>query len=505
MKKGMWNFFKKNIVELLFVAGCIFAATGIGHLFRTIGFPETNIVLIYVFSVLMAARYTSGYFYGLLASVAAMLAFNYFFTEPYYTFKVNDYTYLITFAVMTMTSVFTSTLTSRVKKNALEAKLREKEAQALYGLTNYLTDAKSKEEITEIFLKSLNQIFGCFCGMLCLDENEKPDQSFLQYTEHGMIHRESRNAKELVAQMKYLKESFFEGEDAEEWPVYGQEGLLAILRIPLGERNCIPEGQKHLLISMIDCTAMAMDRLHSAKRQQLFQEESRQEHYRSNLLRSISHDLRTPLSGIMGTSEMICDMSKKGDPRYELAQGIWKDADWLHSLVENILNLTRLEDGRLTLHKQPEAVEELVESALDHIAKRAPEYEIDVRLPEEFIMVPVDAKLIVQVLVNLLDNAIKHTPPEKDIRITVWSEDEKVVFSVADCGTGILHEDFTHIFETFYTTQKTSADSQRGIGLGLAICEAIVRAHGGNIRAENRKGGGAEFIFCLPMEEEKNE
>lgn len=186
-----------------------------------------------------------------------------------------------------------------------------------------------------------------------------------------------------------------------------------------------------------------------------------------------------------------------------MAKQIHGDADWLHSLVENILSLTRLQEGKLTLNKQPEAVEEVVGGAVSHITQRSPEHEITINIPNELFLVPMDVKLIEQVLINLLDNAIKHTLPGNEISVTVvHDEDAKcAVFSVADRGEGIAEEDLPNIFKMFYTTHVKHADSQRGIGLGLPICDAIVKAHGGNISAQNRKNGqGAEFIFTLPME-----
>ena len=254
---------------------------------------------------------------------------------------------------------------------------------------------------------------------------------------------------------------------------------------------------------MLESIAMAIERLSAAQAQQRYREESFQERTRSNLLRAISHDLRTPLSGIMGTSEMIRDMSAQDDPRRKLAQDIWRDADWLRALVENILSLTRLEDGRLQIEKQPEAVEEIVGSALAQMERRAPDREIDAELPEELLMVPMDAKLIVQMLVNLLDNAVRHTPPENKIKVCVEKRDGKAVFSVLDRGKGIREEDLPHLFERFYTTRGKSADAARGVGLGLSICDAIARAHGGSIMAQSREGGGAVFTFELPMEEEE--
>ena len=168
--------------------------------------------------------------------------------------------------------------------------------------------------------------------------------------------------------------------------------------------------------SLIECASLAMSRIVSVKSQIRSQQEIVQERYRANLLRAISHDLRTPLSGIMGTSEMILDMTAKEDPRYDMTKGILEDAQWLHSLVENILSLTKLQEGRMVLNKQYEAVEEIIGSAIEKMSKRAGDYEINAHIPPEVLMVPMDGKLILQVLINLLDNAVKHSKPEDEIQ-----------------------------------------------------------------------------------------
>ena len=185
---------------------------------------------------------------------------------------------------------------------------------------------------------------------------------------------------------------------------------MGLIRIPKETAQIMSEAQQRLLHSMIESVAMAMDRLSTSEQHIKAREEAVQERYRSNLLRAISHDLRTPLSGIMGTSEMLMDMIKPADFRYSLVKGIHADAEWLHSLVENILNLTRLQDGKLVLDKEMEAVEEVIGSAVERITVRLPEHEITVTVPDELLLVPMDARLIEQVIINLLDNAIKRSP-----------------------------------------------------------------------------------------------
>lgn len=482
----------------------IVAATGIGWLFRGMEFPETNIVIVYLLSILLVARLTRGFWYGIFSTVAATCAFNYFFTEPYFTLKVNNSTYFITFFIMAITAIITSALTSKVKQSAVEAQEKEAEASALYKLTNRLTDAADLSDIASIATSTISNIMGCRVAFLCFDENGQPEQTFIQQQDDGkQVRRKIDDTAEMRHRMEGLRTAFDMGTEFCDWPIYGREQILGILRVPSKTASTMSETKTRLLRAMIESTALAMDRFRSTQERMKSKEETAQERYRGNLLRAISHDLRTPLSGIMGTSEMLMDMTEKNDGRYALAEGIHKDADWLHSLVENILSLTRLQDGRLTLDKQMEAVEEVIGSAVNHVMQRSSEHEITVHIPDEPLFVPMDAKLIVQMLVNLLDNAVKHTQPQNEIAVTVTKNDEteQAVFSVADRGSGIAAADLPNIFQMFYTTHGKQADAQRGVGLGLAICEAIVTAHGGTIEGHNRSDGqGAEFIVTLPME-----
>lgn len=481
------------------VALVMLLATALGYLFAFVSFPETNIVLVYLAAVLLIARYTHGPGYALAASVLATFAFNYFFTEPRFTFEVSDTSYLITFAIMMFTAIFTSTLTAQMKRSARQALARERDTQALYQLTNRLSAAQSMEAIGTAALGSIGQTFGCDAALLFLTEKGEAERSYLQYAAGNIMHRELCASDDVASRVQLLHTGCVETEAGQEWPLYGQQRVLGVLRLP---HMALSEAQRQLLCSMLESTSMAIERLSAAQAQQRYREESFQERTRSNLLRAISHDLRTPLSGIMGTSEMIRDLSAQDDPHRKLAQDIWRDADWLRALVENILSLTRLQDGRLQIEKQPEAVEEIVGSALAQMERRAPDREIDAELPEELLLVPMDAKLIVQMLVNLLNNAMRHTPAGNEIKVCVEKRDGKAVFSVLDRGEGIREEDMPHLFECFYTTRGKSADAARGVGLGLSICDAIARAHGGSIRAQNRDGGGAVFTFELPMEED---
>lgn len=367
-------------------------------------------------------------------------------------------------------------ITAYAKQKAAEAREKEAGTKILYTLTNHLTDAADIRDIAGIATNAIGKMLNSNVSCLWFDANGKQEQ---------------------------IATNFSEGIEFYDWPINGRETTLGIIRVPQKAAKTMSESQTRMLHAMIESTALAMDRFRAIEQRIKFNEEIAQERFRGNLLRSISHDLRTPLSGIIGTSEMLLNMTAEDDPRYLLMAGIHKDANWLHSLVENILSLTRLQDGKLVLNKQEEAAEEVVGAAIRHISRHYPEHEIAVSVPEELLLVPMDAKLIRQVLINLLDNAIKHTAIEDEIHVAVTEDTEKncAVFSVRDGGEGIAASELPNIFQMFYTSRVKHSDAQPGIGLGLPICDAVVKAHGGSIEAHNRSNGpGVEFIFTLPLE-----
>ena len=490
-----------NLVgDLAITLALLTLATALGGILFRLESHNSNVVTVYLLAVLLTARLTRGYVPGLAASVLSFLLFNWFFTDPYYSLKISDPSNIVTIIIMTVTALITSALTSKVKESAAKAREKEAEANALYQLTNHLTDSETCDANAEITVRTVSTILSCRAACVCYDENELPSPTFIHQREDGtMVHRELDSAEDLKKRMETLRTSVDMGPEFYDYPIYGRTCLLAVLRIPRSAAEFLTDAQTRMIHSVIENTALAMERFRSLQAQAKSREETTQERYRGNLLRAISHDLRTPLSGIMGTSEMLMGMTEREDPRYDMAKDIYKDADWLHGLVENILNLTKFQDGRLQLHKEPEAVEEVIGAALGVVEKRMPDRRIDVSIPENVLLVPMDARLITQVLVNLLDNAEKHTPEGREISVTVTEEPGQVCCCVADRGCGISAEDLPHIFQMFYTTRSQGADSRPGVGLGLAICQSIVEAHGGTIRAENRPGGGAQFLFTIPL------
>lgn len=227
------------------------------------------------------------------------------------------------------------------------------------------------------------------------------------------------------------------------------------------------------------------------------------EQLRADLLRSISHDLRTPLTSISGNASNLLSNENEfsQETRMQIYGDIYDDSMWLIKLVENLLSVTRIEDGRMDLRMSAELMDEVIAEAMRHTDRNRDGRKIEVSSDEEFILGKMDARLIVQVVINLVDNAVKYTPEGAQIRIHTGKKDGIVVVSVSDTGPGIPDEQKSKVFDMFYTETNRAADGRRSLGLGLGLCRSIIRAHGGEIWVSDNKPQGAVFTFTLPAEE----
>lgn len=486
------------IMDMAKLLAVVCGATLLGILFGKVGFPETNIVVVYIFAVLLVARFTKGYFSGILSSVICLFCYNYFFTAPYHTLAVSNPSYMITFCVMLITALITSALTTKEKLMTMEAERRGRESQTLYILSSRLSDAADTESVIKIAAESVSALLQADAG--CLYVGEQAEPVFIQQLGGEQIHRNAADVDEIRHSFTDLRTEYVENEDTWLFPINGQNSLLAVLQIDKSVSEDELSENKKLLHSMIENISLALERIEVTIERVRDRQRMERERERANLLRAISHDLRTPLSGIMGTAEVLIDMTEKDNHCQKLLKGIYQDADWLKSLVENILSLTRLQDGKILVHKEMEALEEVIACAVAHIEKNYPDREIQVEIPEDFKMVPMDARLMEQVITNLLDNAVKHTTSEEAVTVSVSYLPDMAQVTVRDEGEGIAKEDEGNLFQIFYTSKTRASDVRKGIGLGLTICETVVKAHRGTIIGRNRTDGrGAEFIFTLPL------
>lgn len=484
----------RNYVLLMVVL--LFLASMIGIFFDYLNWSDTNIILVYLLAVLLTSTWSEGYVYGIVASVVATFLFNYLFTAPYYTLSVYDSRYFVTFAVMTITAIITSTLTSKIQISTAEAKNNEEHMKTLYTLTNHLSDVLDDQSLGKEVIRILSQFFHCQIELVFFGSKDNLKIS----GNLNDIKIEIFDDQEYMMKFKNIQSSYLFIDGQCHYPLYGIRKMLGVLVLPEEIIKTMGKQKKELLLSMIENISLSLEHIDAIEEQLSLKEETVKERYRSNLLRAISHDLRTPLTGIMGTSEMIMGINNHNES-YQLANEIYNDAKWLYLMVENILSLTRVQEGKLYIHKEFEPIEEIIGSAIYRMTRNKKDVNIEVKVPDNVLMVPVDARLIEQVIINLLDNAIKHDAHQ--IEIQAYEKENWAYMIVEDNGQGFKENELQKIFEMFYVgDREVNVDSNKGVGLGLTICKAIIEAHGGRINAKNcQEHQGGEFCIELPMEE----
>lgn len=503
------------VIEILISIGIMLLATCMGVVFREIRIAEANIIMLYILGVVIAARYAVTQWGGTLASVLGVVMFNYFFTEPYYSLTARGKEYPVTFLIMFAVALITSTLTQKIKKEAAASKERGAYTQSLYDINKKLLMIKNLDEAKTISAINIAHFLGKSVILFPVNEKNEIEEP-ISYNQDENMTDTKQNLRDsivikniLVEQEKYYSQS----NHTSYIPIKGQERMLSIIGIRNFDFNTLSIENSTLLEAVIAQVALAFEREYIAIKQQHLKLTIQSEKLKNNMLQSISHDLRTPLTGIVGATSTLLEQHQALDEKVkiQLLTSVYEDAIWLNHSVENILNITRIDDGRLAIVKHIEVAEEVAESVLARINKNLRGHQIEVSLDKEFILVPMDASLIVQVLYNLIDNAIKYTPEGTMITLKVYKEENKAVFEVEDNGMGIPEKYIGSIFKRFYRIsseeanyKETNEASRMGMGLGLSICKAVVEAHDGKISMFNNVLGGASFKIELPMEGDEN-
>ena len=493
------------VKTILILAAC----TGMGFLFRAIGLAITNVVLVYILGVMAVSLLTTGYLYSLLSSMLSVLVFNFFFTEPYLSLHSSP-DYFATFAVMFAVALLSSSLTSRVKAQSIQTANKAYQTEVLLSTSQLLQKAEDKKAILAVLQNQLSRLLEHSVLLYPINDNGL-DESVLHEVEtdsgfQGIDIGKERATAEWVAQnaVHAGKTTRVHSEShCLYMAIRSGRKVWAVVGIRADNAPPIDAYRKNLMISILDECALALEKDNMTREKQRVEESARQEALRANLLRSISHDLRTPLTSISGNAALLMENIGKLDEanRQALYTSIYDDAIWLNGLVENLLMITRTENGTISLHLQSELITEAVEEALRHLDRNASQRHISTAIENDLLLVRMDAALIVQVLINLLNNAVKYTPEGAHIVIGARQEGDKALIWVEDDGHGVPAGDEKKVFDMFYTGIKRSPDSRRGIGLGLALCKTIIQAHGGEIWAENLLPHGAKFLFTLPIAE----
>lgn len=495
-----------DLIKLLIIT---IIATIISYILNTMGFIQENLYLTYMLGVVLVSVFTKGYGSGIVSSILSIFSLNYLFTKPLYTFNIEDPNYIVTLIVFCIVGIITSTLTSRIQQQVYIYSKREQNTQMLYKVSRSFLRISDKEEIVDKGLEFLSM--GLNRNIICY-LNDKKEKSLKIYKNIKDDEDESlfKDSSEKAVATWVLNNNTIAGNCTDTLPgakgyyipIVGIDETLGVIGVSCANER-IDNEDIRLIEAVIAQMAISIDREILAEEQKEVSLEIESERLRSNLLRAISHDLRTPLAGISGAiSTIIKNKNVIGEEIIDdLLNGVFEDTQWLIRLVENLLSMTRIDEGKLEVKKSPEIVEEVISQTLLHIKKRIQGIKVKIEIPDEILFVPMDAKLIEQVLINLIDNSIKYCKVDCEISIKVYEEKDYVAFEVIDNGPGIDESFIDNVFDRFFTGEMKYSDSRKGVGLGLSICKSIINAHKGTIEVKNNIDKGATFKFILPKED----
>jgi two-component system sensor histidine kinase KdpD len=465
-------------------------------------FEEANLVMVYLLGVvLVAARWGRGP--SVLASILSVAAFDFFFVLPHLTFAVSDTQYFVTFGVMLLVALIISTLTVRLRLQAQAARERERRTAVLYAASRDLAATRGLDNLLAASVRHIADVFQSQVVALIPAEEGRLRLAGASPTTSALAEEEEAVAQWVFThgEVAGMGTDTLPGAKALYLPLTSSHGPVGVLGVsPADSRQLLAPEQLHLLETFANQTALAIERARFAEEAERTRVQIETERLRNTLLSSVSHDLRTPLATITGAASSLVDDQEAldADAQRELAQTLYEEAARLNRLVGNLLDMTRLESGTVAVNKAWESLEEVIGGALARLESLVGDRPVTVHLPPTLPLIPLDSVLLEQVLINLLENALKYTPPGSPIEVSATVSSAEVQVAVADRGPGIPAGDVERVFDKFYRGQGTSGS--QGAGLGLAICRAIIEAHGGRIWAEARPNGGAVFCFTLPVD-----
>ena len=492
-------------------AGILFAATAAGWMFEKLKLTDANIITVYILGVLLISIVTEGWFYSFSATIASVLVFNFLFTAPRFTLRAYDRSYPFTFAVMFLAALITGSLASRLKQHAGQAARDAYRLKVLLDTNQLLQQAKGKSEILEGTAQQIVKLLKRETVIYDV-KNGKLGQPLHTIPQGGEILVEDETCEEQAA-VWALENNRHAGTGTDHFKqakrqyltirvnstVYGVVGIMI-------QKQPLDAFENSVLLSILGECALALENDKNVREKEEAAILAKNEQLRANLLRTISHDLRTPLTSISGNANNLLynESCLDAQMRRQIYGDIYDDSMWLIDLVENLLSVTRIEEGRMQIRQSAELVDEVIREALKHTGQSRTGRTIKVEEEDELILAKMDARLIVQVLINLIGNAVKYTPQGTDITVQVKkekTENSQVIISVCDLGDGIPDDRKERVFDMFYTGGNQVADSRRSLGLGLGLCRSIINAHGGKIWISDNIPHGAVVTFTLPAEE----
>lgn len=488
----------KDIGRTVFI---LLAELLIGYILELAGLSNIHIFTIYVLGILITVLVTESNVCGYI-SVAGLFSFNYFFAEPVFSFRASGFGFPLTFVIL-LTAVFMmGTLVKKNREQVERIAVTAKRTNILLETSQMLQKAKCKEEIAEITGNRLMRILDK--NIIIFQEKDgRLGDAKSYFSDRKSTWSYPISALEYeTAQWAFqnrcaagARTNYFADRKGTYMPIHTEERGYGVIGIDL----CGDTYDVIVVKLVIGECALAYEREYYNQVREEAAVQAKNEKLRSDLLRSISHDLRTPLTGISGNAALLSSQDEilSHEKRVTLSESIWKDANWLIRMVENLLLITKREDLEKNVKMQPELLEEIISEAVECISKQYKEHQFRMDLSEEMFVVQCNAQLITQVLRNLLDNASKYTKEGTVITVTAKDLGDFAEICVRDQGSGIRKEEKPFIFDMFYTAGDKASDRGRGFGIGLTLCKAIVEIHGGTIRVEDAMPHGAALLFTL--------
>ncbi|MDO7878073.1 MAG: sensor histidine kinase KdpD [Enterococcus mundtii] len=470
---------------------CVFVATLLTEVMQYLHFGDQNLMLVYIFFILLVARLTSGYFWSALSSILSVLAFNWFFVEPLYSLTVYKQGYPITLVIMLIVALMISNLMVRLKKQAVHAREKEQQMEILYELNKQFVLAEDQQQIVELSATYLGRL---------LDREviffDKHAIKLSQYTPKDSLFLLDHPEEAAVAYWtaKNQKDSGYgtdtlSGAKGFYLPIVANGKTLAVLGIRRSRGLPIEDSQLNYLRLVLTQLAVILEQTELKNEKEQIELENEREKVRSNLLRAISHDLRTPLTAISGIAETLLqtDEELKQATRQKLLTDIQTESQWLIRMVENLLSITRINMDTMQVKKTTEPIEEIIEAVYEHVTKVYPDKELLVHLPTAVLFVEVDPILIEQAMFNLVENAFRHGATQGQVEVSVFQEDQQVICEVKNEGEISLKQ-YEKIQMNLSNEEEVPIDSKNGLGIGLSIVKTIIHAHNGKLEMAVSEG-----------------
>lgn len=469
--------------DLVIALGGVFLATIVTELMQYIHIGDQNLMLIYIFFILLVARTTSGYFWSSLASILSVLSFNWFFVEPLYSLTVYKQGYPITLLIMCLVAILISNLMVRLKKQAENSMEKEHQMELLYELNKQYVLADNRNQILDISATYLSRLLER--EVILFDSQAKVESvhcisgkpSILSTKDEAAVafwtaknQKEAGNGTDTLIGAKgfYL-------------PIIASGRTLAVLGI---ERNAgldLENNQLNYLKLILTQLAVILEQTELKNEKERVEMENEREKVRSNLLRAVSHDLRTPLTVISGIAETLSNSADlKETTRQKLLADIQDESQWLIRMVENLLSITRINMDTMKVNKTAEPIEEIIEAVYQHLKKVYPEGQVEISLPSEVTFIQADPILIEQALFNIVENAFRHGEEKQPVKLTVYQKNDQTVFEIENDGEIPLKQ-FEKIQTNLSSTSEVPVDSKNGLGIGLSIVKTIIHAHNGKM------------------------